>query len=195
MQLKIKRKLNREICHYAESNMLITSQANKIFIENDGMEKIIYLPMSFWNKIFSMSRFLRRCLRLDKCSVVPVADGVVIVKYGNVFHYNSSSCELKNVLALQQCRNILSQSIVAINGKELYFGEYGLNPKRLDVPIYKSIDGGRSWSKVFSFQKNKTKHIHACCYDHFTNKIWVLTGDYKNECWMLCADKDFKNIG
>jgi hypothetical protein len=76
----------------------------------------------------------------------------------------------------------------------LYFGEYGTNSSGSEVPVYRSADGGRSWQTVFVFPPGKTKHVHGCYYDPIEEKIWVLTGDFENECHILCADRDFKNV-
>jgi hypothetical protein len=36
--------------------------------------------------------------------------------------------------------------------------------------------------------------VHGCYFDPYEEKIWVPTGDFDNECYLLCADRDFKNI-
>ncbi|MCL0096013.1 hypothetical protein M1N66_00185 [Thermodesulfovibrionales bacterium] len=194
MRLIITEIIDREICHFATSNMLITSLGNTIYIKKCNGAVTIQLPTGGWKQIFGLFRLSRRALRLDKCNVVPVEDGFVIIRQGKVFHYNESRNELKHVLNLKNCRNVLHQSIAVINGKELYFGEYGSNPSYSEVPVYRSLDDGRSWETVFVFPARKIKHIHGCYYDPFEKKIWVLSGDFENECYILCADKDFKNL-
>ena len=97
-------------------------------------------------------------------------------------------------MELKNSRNILHQSMLVTDQDELYFGEYGNNSSRSEVPIYRSQDSGRSWQLIFSFDTGKIKHIHGCYWDKYEEKVWVFTGDFAGECHALCADKDFKNI-
>ena len=194
MKLIIKEIIDREICHYATPDFLVTSTCNSIYVKKHGNEYSFLLPSDSWKWIFSLFRLSRRALRLDKCNLVPVDNGFVAIRQGEVFHYSENINKLEHVLSLKNCRNVLHQSITVIDKKELFFGEYGNNPSRSDVPIYRSLDSGRSWEIVFVFKAGKTRHVHGCYYDPFEKKIWVLTGDFENECHILVADKDFKNV-
>lgn len=194
MKLIFKKTIPREICHYASPELLITSQYNRVYVKKGGSEFAFNLPADGWKALFGLFRLTRRALRLDKCNVVPVRNGYVIIRQGRVYHYDETTCCLSQTLALKNCRNVLHQSITVIDGQELFFGEYGNNPERREVPIYRSLDGGRSWQIVFTFAAGQIKHVHGCYYDPVEKKIWVLTGDFKNECRILCADRDFKNI-
>ena len=194
MKLILKKVIHREICHYASPELLITSQYNRVYVKKDGRELSFKLPSDDWKALFGLFRLTRRAIRLDKCNVVPVADGYVVVRQGRVFHYEESSGCLTQALVLKNCRNVLHQSIAVVNGRELFFGEYGNNPDRGEVPIYRSLDGGRTWQTIFTFAAGKVKHVHGCYYDPVEKKVWVLTGDFKDECRILCADRDFKNI-
>jgi hypothetical protein len=194
MKLLIKKILAREICHYSSPGLLITSQYNRVYVEKDGSEFSFTLPSDGWKVPFGLFRLTRRAFRLDKCNIVPVADGYVVVQQGRVYRYDEASGCFSQTLTLKNCRNVLHQSIAVIDGHELFFGEYGNNPDRGEVPIYRSQDGGRSWQNVFTFATGQIKHVHGCYYDPVEKKIWVLTGDFKDECRILCADREFKNI-
>ncbi len=195
MKLNIKKTIKREICHYASPNLVITSRHNKIYVERDGRETIVKLPLKGWKEIFSFSRKLRRALRLDKCNVVPVPEGLVIVRQGVVYFYDEKQKTLTQTLRLKNCRNLLHQSIAVMeNGQEIIFGEYGVNPQRKEVPVYKSSDGGRTWQTIFTFPPGKIRHVHGCYYDPVEDKIWTLTGDFDGESHILCSDKDFRNV-
>jgi hypothetical protein len=194
MRLSIKDVISREICHFATSDMLVTSSYNRIFVEKHGREFSFQLPGDGWKWIFGLFRLSRRALRLDKCNVVPVEDGFIAIRQGKVFHYDENAKKLERVLSLKNCRNVLHQSITVIDRKELYFGEYGMNSSGSEVPVYRSLDSGRSWQAIFVFPPGKIKHVHGCYYDPIEEKIWVLTGDFENECHILCADRDFKKV-
>jgi hypothetical protein len=194
MKLVIKEITKKEICHYASSDMLITSHFNKVYVNKNNDKYKFSLPGGGIFKIFGNFRLFRRALRLDKCNVVPVQDGLVIVRQGKLYFYNELDESLTPVLTLKNCRNVLHQSITVIDGQELFFGEYGNNASRNEVPVYRSRNGGKSWETVFVFPAGKIKHVHGCYYDPYEDKIWTLTGDFEGECYMLCSDKDFKNV-
>ena len=194
MELIIKQVLDREICHFAGPNTLITSRFNTIHIQKNGADFTFRIPDNDWKRVLGFTRLARRALRLDKCNVVPVQEGLVIIRQGVVYHYDEKTGEVEQVLRLKNCRNVLHQSIAVVDDKELYFGEYGNNPSRSEVPIYRSLDGGKNWETIFTFPKGRTKHVHGCYQDPFEKRIWVLTGDFENECHILCADRNFKDV-
>ena len=133
-------------------------------------------------------------LRLDKCNVFPVGDNLVIIRRGLVYFYDNATDQLRVTLQLKNCRNVLHQSINSTPEGYIYFGEYGANTDRTEVPVYCSKDGGRSWINIYTFPAKSIKHIHGCYYDRFTDKIWVCTGDFKDENWLLVADREFKEV-
>lgn len=194
MYLSIQQTLDREICHYADTDLLITSRYNRVYWQKGGREQCIQLPGDGWKGIISSSRLIRRALRLDKCNVVPTVDGLVIVRQGKVYHYDHQTQLLAHTLSMANCRNVLHQSIAVLDGKDLYFGEYGANAQRREVPVYRSQDGGKTWEIIFRFPAGKIKHVHGCYWDPHTEKIWVFTGDFAGECYLLCADKDFHQV-
>jgi len=196
MKLNIKQLINREICHFSDSTSLITSKYNKIFIKKkDIQEFTVKLPAdATWKRLFAHSRLARRALRIDKCNVVPTEKGFIAIRQSRVFYYDEKNNQLKQVLTLKNCRNILHQSIAVNQNKEFFFGEYGNNGNRLEVPVYKSSDCGQTWETIFTFPAGKIKHIHGCFYDPFEEKIWTVTGDFKNECHILCSDFNFNHI-
>ena len=111
MKLVIKEIIDREICHFASSKMLITSLYNRVYVIKQSREFCLELPNDGWKRIFGMFRLSRRALRLDKCNTVPVEKGLVIVRQGSVFHYDEKLNILTQVLKLKNCRNVLHQSI------------------------------------------------------------------------------------
>ena len=143
---------------------------------------------------FGQFRIFRRFLRLDMCNVFKSNNQLIIIRRGWVYNYDLTSNKLSRVLKLKQCRNILHQSMCKSSNGDLYFGEYGMNPKRNSVNIYRSKDKGKSWHVIYSFQKGSIRHVHGCYYDVFSNSIWVLTGDLNNENIILKSDLGFKNI-
>lgn len=194
MKLVFQEVIDQEICHYVSPQTTIFSRSNRVSVRRSGSSQVIELPAVGWKGLVSWSRLARRALRLDKCNVAPVGDDLVIIRQGNVYHYEGETQALTPTLRLKNCRNILHQAIAITPERTIYFGEYGSNPERLEVPIYRSQDGGKSWEQVFAFPAGKVKHVHGCYLDPYEDRLWVFSGDFKNECFILCADKDFTNI-
>lgn len=194
MKFHILETLRSEICHYASPELMITSRGNQVCVHRSNDSFRVSLPLPVKQRFLGTARLTRRLFRLDKCNVVPTRNGMVIIYQGKVYHYDFSSHALKQTLTLKNCRNVLHQSITVMDEQTVLFGEYGNIATRNEVPVYKSQDGGRTWSVVFMFPAGKIRHVHGCYYDSFEEKIWTLTGDFKGECYALCSDLDFKQV-
>jgi hypothetical protein len=192
--LTIEKTLDHEIAHFCDDELKIFSKFNKVTIEVVGSEnRQFVLPVTFSQKILGLHRLSRRLFRLDKSNVIPTNNGYVAFWQGKVFHLAHGDKKPVLTLSMVGCRNPLHNSVANIDGNILYFGEYG-QPHEAGKSIYRSLDGGISWEKIFNISQNKIRHIHACKWDPVEEKIWVFTGDYEGQSWVLCADQDFKNI-
>jgi len=76
----------------------------------------------------------------------------------------------------------------------IYWGEYFDNAARDQVHIYASTDGGATWSVAYTFPKGAIRHVHNIVHDPWANCLWVLTGDYGDECRILRATCDFSRV-
>jgi hypothetical protein len=167
-----------------------------VFIRSNGIESRIQLPSHDFGML-GKSRLLRRALRLDKCNALPVGptqDNLVVIKNSNVYHYDASRGTLSKTMRLSSCRNVLHQSICSIENTRIYFGEYGSNAKRNTVSVFGSSDGGVSWQTVFQFPEGSIRHVHGCYWDPYEERLWILTGDFRGECYMLVANEQFTEL-
>jgi hypothetical protein len=76
----------------------------------------------------------------------------------------------------------------------IYWGEYFDNAARDEVHIYASTDAGATWSVAYTFPKAAIRHVHNIVHDPWANCLWVLTGDYGDECRVLRATCDFSRV-
>jgi hypothetical protein len=76
----------------------------------------------------------------------------------------------------------------------LYFGEYLSNPERDEIHIYRSSDGGKTWSVCHTFAKNSIRHVHGVFYDTFEDLIWFVTGDLDGECLIGNTKDGFRTV-
>jgi hypothetical protein len=84
--------------------------------------------------------------------------------------------------------------ITAVPEGKVYWGEYFDNPTRDEVHIFASADGGASWNVVYTFPKGAIRHVHNIIHDPWANCLWILTGDYGDECRILRASRDFSHV-
>lgn len=193
MRLVIEEVIDEEIIHYVDNNQIILSTFNKVCIKSNNDIKIIKLPVSIVQKFLGILRITRRLFRLDKMCIIPTVSGYVVFWQGAVYLIDKDILKPRKIMNLTGCRNPLHNAVACINGKELYFGEYGKEHPD-GKTIYHSIDGGISWKTVYNISCDKIRHIHCCKWDPFDKKIWVFTGDYDGQCYILCADRNFENV-
>ena len=146
------------------------------------------------DRALGRARLARRALRLDKCNAVVVGGDLVLIRQGVVYHRSGATEDSVPTLTLGNCRSVLHQAVAVVDDQELYFGEYGANSMRVEVPVYRSLDRGRSWDRVFVFPRGKIRHVHGCHWDPVERRIWVFTGDFQGECHILSADRDFRDV-
>jgi hypothetical protein len=76
----------------------------------------------------------------------------------------------------------------------IFWGEYFDNAARDEVHIYASTDAGATWSVAYTFPKGAIRHVHNIVHDPWGDCLWVLTGDYGDECRILRATCDFSRV-
>jgi hypothetical protein len=188
-----------EIVHYADRDTWIASHARQVTVRWAGQQKRFCLPSTLPRRLVMPFRLLRRLLRLDKMNAVPVfcdsgLEAIVVIRAGNVYRIAWDSGAVAHTLALRQCRNALHQSVCTSESGYLYFGEYGSNATRRSVPVYRSVDRGRSWQVIYEFPAGSVKHVHGCHWDPYEKRVWICTGDFKNESCMVVADEQFDTV-
>lgn len=191
---RIQQVINQEIVHYADNSRQIMSRFRNVSIfENGGLVKLIKLPIGPLILAIGQLRLIRRFLRVDKSCVIQTKTGIVIFWQGAVYHYPNSDEPGTLTMKMNGCRTPLHGSIANVDGRTLFFGEYG-RPYPSGKTVYKSTNGGMKWQPVFNFSCEQIRHIHSCKWDPYEQKLWVFTGDFNGQCKILCADQDFKSI-
>jgi hypothetical protein len=84
--------------------------------------------------------------------------------------------------------------ITAIPGGNVFWGEYFDNAARDEVHVYASADEGATWHVAHTFPKGAIRHIHNIVHDAWGNCLWLLTGDYADECRIVRASYDFRQV-
>jgi hypothetical protein len=84
--------------------------------------------------------------------------------------------------------------ITTVPGGAVFWGEYFDNPSRDAVHIYFSTDDGATWNVVYTFPRGAIRHVHNIVHDPWKKCLWVLTGDYGDECRIVRASYDFRQV-
>jgi hypothetical protein len=84
--------------------------------------------------------------------------------------------------------------ITATPGGGVFWGEYFDNAQRDEVHIYGSQDAGATWGIAYTFPKGTIRHVHNIVHDPWGNCLWILTGDYGDECRILRASCDLSRV-
>lgn len=84
--------------------------------------------------------------------------------------------------------------IVTVPSGMIYWGEYFDNAQRDEVHIYSSTDCGQTWAVAYTFPKRAIRHIHNIVHDPWADCLWILTGDYGDECRILRASCDLSRV-
>lgn len=84
--------------------------------------------------------------------------------------------------------------ITKVPGGTVFWGEYFDNASRDEVHVYASADNGLTWDVAYTFATGAIRHVHNIVYDRWEKCLWILTGDYGDECRILRASCDFRQV-
>ena len=189
--------MRADIVHYYDSSTgdVVRSKGNRFEVRWRSERFSFTVPLRAWKRLSLPFRLGRRLLRTDKSSAVPnrAGDGLVVLYDGAMMFFDFKDRSLRRTGKLANSRNALHCSI-AVTEHGIYVGEYGANPQRRPVPIWRSTDDGRSWQVVHRFPAKSIKHIHGVYHDPYTDRLWVTTGDFAGECLLVSADPTFEDI-
>ena len=197
-EMRIIKELESEIVHHwdIKNNDRIFSKANHFWGRIGTKNFDFFIEIGLRDNLKKSNRLFRRALRTDKSNALLnfKRDGIILIYNYIVYFYSLEKQKLNRVLLTKNCRVVLHNSI-CVTSSGIFFGEYGANKNRESVPVYASFDDGRSWENVYSFPPGKIKHVHGIYFDKFSNSIWITTGDFKGECYLVKVPKfDFNQL-
>lgn len=189
--------LNAEVVHLYDtaSRNTIVSTGCRFEAVIRGVVHRFVLPVSPLLAGGLSFRMTRRVVRLDDSNAAlnKQGDGIVLVYRGAVHFYDLARRRLHRTGTLRQCRHVLHRGL-AVTAHGIYLGEYGRNPHRRPVPIYRSRDDGRSWDVAYEFAGGSIRHVHGVFRDPYADRLWMPTGDREGECYLVSADYDFTGV-
>ncbi len=164
-------------------------------IPSDGQRWEAVAPFSppSWRRWTSRTNLSSRLVRdgFHALAVLP-SGGMVAAVPGAIVTLRPNQSRFQ--VAHKITRGTRPLHITAIPGGTVFWGEYFDNASRDEVHIYASTDGGATWGIAYTFPKAAIRHVHNIVYDPWGKCLWVLTGDYGDECRVLRASYDFRQV-
>jgi hypothetical protein len=143
---------------------------------------------------------IRNIKVLSSTSMIVEADGNTGIYKYYITKNSGSDWKLVLTMPFAETRMLTNRSIcqAVVKGvPTLFFGEYNINPSRVNgstndaVRLLKSVDGGETWSEVTRWNtdgsNNNTRHIHAVKQGP-NGRIYVVTGDINYQCAIYSWD-------
>ena len=148
---------------------------------------------AWWRSLTSHNRLSSRLVRdgFHALAIHPNGNLVAAVP-GAIITLRSGEHEFRVTHRIQ--RGTRPLHITVTPDGTLYWGEYFDNPERNEVHIYASSDAGLHWNVAYTFEKGSIRHVHNVVYDRWERCLWIFTGDYGDECRILRASPDLKNV-
>jgi len=151
-----------------------------------------YRP-SLRRRLSVTNRLAARLFRGGFHALVILPSGAIIGAIpGSIVTLRPGETEFRQTYAIT--RGTRPLHITATPSGIVYWGEYFDNAARDEVHIYGSADAGATWSIAYTFPKGAIRHVHNIVHDPWGNCIWILTGDYGDECRILRASCDFSRV-
>ncbi len=156
-------------------------------------QPVAHFPPSLRRRLSVTNRLTARLFRDGFHALAILPSGAIIGAVpGSIVTLRPGETEFRQTHAIT--RGTRPLHITATPGGAVYWGEYFDNAARDEVHIYGSTDAGATWSVAYTFPKGAIRHVHNIVHDPWGNCLWILTGDYGDECRILRASCDFSRV-
>jgi hypothetical protein len=164
-------------------------------IPSDGQpwESVASFHPAHWRRLTVRTNLSSRLVRdgFHALAVLP-SHGIVAAVPGSIvtLRPNESQFQVTHKIT----RGTRPLHITPVPGGSVFWGEYFDNSSRDEVHIYASTDEGLRWSVAYTFPKGAIRHVHNIVHDPWGKCLWLLTGDYGDECRIVRASYDFRQV-
>lgn len=186
--------------HYSDEKQCIGSK-NLYIIESHDQGKtwrvFCHLPAPIYKSLLLKFPLYSRLVRGGIHSILPMKHtkdtGYIVAAEGQIYWVSSNGQEAKGIFKIQNGRRPLRRCLCVI-GNTVIIGEYWGNKNREPVSIYSiHIDDNRiedcRIERLYQFNNNTIRHVHAIQQDPFGNRLWISTGDNDSECMIALLDR------
>jgi hypothetical protein len=197
-RLKLLEKLPRvTILQHVEPDGTAWGTSNRAIVRvRDGRGEVLgRLPASYPGDLLGWSRLAARALRTDRSNLyVNRHRRVIVIRNGRVWRIDDSPFTLHELGAIQG-DSFLNGGICEDAAGNVYFGEYFRNPQRESVRVWRVNPAATGMEVAHEFPAGSIRHVHGVFWDpHETNRLWIATGDYEDECYLFATDPTFRRL-
>ena len=156
-------------------------------------QPVAHVRPSLRRRLSVTNRFTARLFRDGFHALAVLPSGAIIGTIpGSIVTLRPGESEFRQTHAIT--RGTRPLHITTTPGGAVYWGEYFDNAQRDEVHVYASADAGLTWSVAYTFPKGAIRHVHNIVHDPWGDCLWILTGDYGDECRILRASCDFSRV-
>lgn len=173
---------------------IIYSRGNKIYEcteDFDDHQLIGVASQGFITDLLASNRWTARLLRLGVHGLYQFKNTYLGIQKGRIVLYDRVKKTFNSVF--ENFNGSRPLSILITPRNEIYFGEYFANKERIEVRIFRSLNGF-DWEVAFEFAPKEIRHVHGLTWDPFLKGMWVQTGDSNAESGLWFTQDRFKSI-
>jgi hypothetical protein len=161
--------------------------------DNQRWEAVASFHPAYWRRWTARTNLSSRLVRdgFHALAVLP-SHGMVAAVPGAIITLRPNESRFQ--VTHKIIRGTRPLHITAVPGGSVFWGEYFDNVSRDEVHIYVSTDRGETWSVAYTFPKGAIRHVHNIVHDLWGDCLWLLTGDYGDECRIIRASYDFRQV-
>jgi hypothetical protein len=181
-----------------QNDWLYASRGYTLFRARFGASRIEWQPVgeyrpAWWRNVSSASRLGFRLFRDGFHALAVLSTGQLVASVpGAIVTLAPGESEFR--VSHELLRGTRPLHIAVAPDDCIFWGEYFSNASRDEVHVYASSDRGNTWNIAYTFPAHSIRHVHNIVYDPWRECLWLLTGDNADECRILRASSDFKNV-
>ncbi len=172
--------------HYGNENLLIYSKGSHLCVNNNQSTSQLTLKGVLPDSL----SLIKRALRSDIHNAIMCEYILIVVLKGKLLFFRSG--KLIKELTIDRGSRPLRYGIACL-GSQLFYGDYWMNPDRVETNIYK-VDL-KTFKKEIYFSFDHIQHIHFIQKDNLVNdSLLIGTGDSDSESGIYQFDIKTKQI-
>lgn len=165
------------------------------FYLSDNKELLAIFPVPYWKRLLSKNRLLTRLFRWEPSSYVRLNNNRYI--FTLLHRVWLLDIYKKEILELFPSRKGFSNPLNFCSQEKegyVFWGDYGNNPEREIVNIYKLRAMDLETKIVYQFPKGSIRHVHNIIWNEDCKKYYILTGDLESSSGIYVANEDWTVI-